>query len=126
MRRLAVPCAILLLLGGCNGDDSEEPRGAVTVDPRSTVRVTADEYSFDPDRVVVRGPGPLTIRLRNAGELAHDLRVGRGGGDIGGTAVLAAGDSGLGQLSLQPGRWEIFCSIGDHAELGMTGELEVR
>jgi plastocyanin len=126
MRRLAVPCVLLLWLGGCGGDDGDEPARSVTVDPRSTVRVTAEEYSFDPGRVVVRGPGPLTIRLRNAGDLAHDLRLRRGGGDIGGTPVLAAGETQSGQVTLGQGRYEMFCSIGDHAELGMTGELEVR
>jgi plastocyanin len=126
MRRLAVPCALLLWLGGCGGDDGGEPARTVTVDPKSTLRVTAEEYSFDPGRVVVLRPGPLTIRLRNAGDLAHDLRLRRDGSDIGGTPVLPAGETDSGRANLEPGRYEMFCSVGDHAELGMTGDLEVR
>ena len=126
MRRLVVPCALLLCLAGCGGDDDEEPVRSATVNPNSTLRVTAREYSFDPGRVAVRGAGPLTIRLRNAGDLAHDLRLRRQGEEIGGTPVLPAGQSGSARVNLEHGNYEMFCSVGDHAELGMTGEFEVR
>ena len=126
MRRLAVPCALLLCLSGCGGDDGEEQTRSVTVNPNSTLRVTGDEYSFDPGRVVVRGAGPLTIRLRNAGELAHNLRIERAGEDIGGTPTFPGGETQSGRVNLEHGRYEMICTVGDHAELGMTGELEVR
>jgi plastocyanin len=126
MRRLAVPCAILACLAGCGGDDEEERVRSVTVNPNSTLRVTGDEYSFDPGRVVVRGAGPLTIRLRNAGELAHNLRILREGEDIGGTPTFGAAETRSGRVNLEHGRYEMVCTVGDHAELGMTGELEVR
>jgi plastocyanin len=126
MRRLAVPCAILLCLAGCGGDDDEEPARSVTVNPNSTLRVAADDYSFDPDRVVVRGAGPLTIRLRNDGDLAHNLRIERTGEDIGGTPTFQGGETRSGRVNLEHGNYELICTVGDHAELGMTGELEVR
>ena len=126
MRRLAVPCAILLCLGGCGGDDDEEPVRSVTVNPSSTLRVSADEYSFDPGRVTVRGAGPLTIRLRNDGDLAHNLRIERDGEDIGGTPTFGGGETQSGRVNLEHGSYEMICTVGDHAELGMTGELRVR
>lgn len=126
MRRLAVPCAILLSLAGCGGGDDDEPARSVTVNPNSTLRVTADEYSFDPGRVVVRGAGPLTIRLRNNGELAHNLRVERDREDVGGTPTFGGGETQAGRVNLEHGRYEMVCTVGDHAELGMTGELEVK
>jgi plastocyanin len=126
MRRLAAPFAVLACLAGCGGDGEEEPARGVTVDPGSTLRVTGDEYSFDPERVVVRGAGPLTIRLRNAGELAHNLRLSRGGEEVGGTPTFPGGQTRSGRVNLERGRYEMVCTVGDHAELGMTGELEVR
>jgi plastocyanin len=126
MRRLAVPCAIVLCLIGCGGDDGEEPTRSVTVKPNSTLEVTGDEYSFDPGRVVVRGAGPLTIRLRNAGELAHNLRLEQNGEDVGGTPTFPGGETQSGRVNLEHGRYEMICTVGDHAELGMTGELMVR
>ena len=126
MRRLAVPCAILLSLAGCGGGDDDEPARSVTVNPNSTLRVTADEYSFDPGQVVVRGAGPVTIRLRNNGELAHNLRVERDGEDVGGTPTFGGGETQAGRVNLEHGRYEMVFTVGDHAELGMTGELEVK
>jgi plastocyanin len=126
MRRLTVPCAILLCFAGCGGDDEEEPARSVTVNPNSTLEVAGDEYSFDPGRVVVRGAGPMTIRLRNVGELAHNLRIERDGEDIGGTPTFAGGKTQSGRVNLEHGNYEMVCTVGDHAELGMTGELQVR
>jgi len=117
---------ILLCLAGCGGDDDDGSTRSVTVNPNSTLRVTAKEYSFDPGRVVVRGAGPLTIKLRNAGNLAHDLHLRHNGEDIGGTPVFKAGETGSARVNLEHGNYEMFCTVGDHAELGMTGELEVK
>jgi plastocyanin len=109
---------------GC-GDDSE-PGRTVTAPANATLRVVADEYSFDPSTVVLGGAGTLTVRLRNRGTLAHNLKVLRGDEDIGGTPTLPAGRSGAARLNLEHGSYRIICSVGDHEELGMRGTLRVR
>lgn len=126
MRRLAAPFALLVLAAGCGGDDREASGRTVTLDAGGTVTVKAHEYAFDPDRVVVRGPGPLTIKLRNDGDLAHNIRVRRGGDEIGGTPSFPPGRTEAASLRLKPGKYELLCTVGDHAELGMRGELEVK
>jgi plastocyanin len=126
MRRLAAPLALLVLAAGCGGDDSEPNGRTVTAAPGATVAVDAREYAFDPDRLVVQRPGTVTIRLRNEGDLAHNLRVTRDGEEIGGTPSFAAGGSRTAQLRLRPGKYEFLCTVGDHADLGMKGELEVK
>src|SRR5829696_4646289 len=126
MRRLAVPCAILATLAGCGGDEDEPETRSVSVQPNSTLRVVAKEYSFDPNSVVVAGAGPLTIRLENAGSLAHNLKLRKGGEDIGGTPTFPGGVTRSGRVNLEHGRYEMLCTVGDHAELGMKGTLEVR
>jgi plastocyanin len=98
----------------------------VSVKPNSTLQVTGREYSFDPARVEVSGAGPLTIRLRNAGSLAHNLKLTRNGKTIGGTPTFPGGETRSGRVNLEPGRYEMVCTVGDHAELGMRGELEVK
>jgi plastocyanin len=126
MRRLAVPCALLAALGGCGGDDEDGQPRAVTVKPNSTLRVTAEDYSFDPERVVVSGAGRLTIRLRNGGSVAHNLRLRRGEEEVGGTPTFGGGETRSGRVNLEHGRYTMLCTVGDHAELGMTGTLDVR
>jgi plastocyanin len=126
MRRLAAPIAAILLAAGCGGDDDEATGRTVTVDRGATVAVTAREYSFDPDRIVVQAAGALTIELENAGDLAHNLRLRRDGEDAGGTPSFPGGRTESARVRVEPGRYELLCTVGDHAELGMTGELEVK
>jgi plastocyanin len=126
MRRLAAPCALLVLAAGCGGDDRGPSGRTVTLDAGGTVTVKAHEYAFDPDRVVVSGPGRLTIKLRNEGDLAHNIRVRRGGDEIGGTPSFPPGRTESASLRLRSGKYELLCTVGDHAELGMRAELEVK
>ena len=69
------------------------------------------------------GASPLTLTLRNGGSLAHDLRVRRGGRDVGGTGIFTPGQSQTVRLSLPPGSYQFLCTVGDHAQLGMRGTL---
>jgi plastocyanin len=126
MRRLAVPCAVLLAAAGCGGSDGSKPTRTVTAAPGGTVTLTADEYSFDPNRLVVSGPGALRIVLRNHGGVAHDIRVLRAGKDVGGTPSFTPGGSRTARIRLKPGTYEFLCTVGDHAKLGMRGTLRVR
>jgi plastocyanin len=115
-------CSSLLL--GC-GDD-EQPGRTVTAPANATLRVVADEYSFDPSTIVVGGAGTLTVKLQNSGSLAHNLKVLRGDEEVDGTPTLPAGRSESTRLNLEHGSYRIICSVGDHEELGMKGTLRVR
>ena len=121
------PLATLFILFavGCGGDD-DEPGRTVTAESGEAVTVVGDEYSFDPETIVLTGGGKLTVDLDNQGTLAHNLRVFDGGSDIGGTPTFAGGDARRGTIDVEPGEYELVCTVGDHADLGMTGKLEVR
>lgn len=125
MRRHLSLTALLLLAAGCGGDD-DEPRRTVTAEAGDAITVVADEYSFDPETIVLTGEGELTIELDNQGTLAHNLRVFAGGSDIGGTPTFVGGDARGGTVDVEPGAYELVCTVGDHADLGMTGKLQVR
>lgn len=126
MRRL-LPLTVLLLLGagGCGGDD-DKPGRTVTVESGAALAVVADEYSFDPETVVLTGGGRVTFELENAGALAHNLRVFDGDDEVGGTPTFTGGKTRGGTVDLEPGDYELVCTVGDHADLGMTGKLTVK
>jgi plastocyanin len=126
VRRLLPLTALLVLVAAGCGDDNDTPGRTVTVQTGKTVTVVAKEYSFDPETIVLSGGGKLTVELDNEGTLAHNLRVLDGGKDIGGTPTFAGGEPRSGSLNLKPGDYEILCTVGDHAELGMKGKLEVK
>jgi len=67
------------------------------------------------------------IELQYGGEDVHDLRVRR----IGGTRtyvfpLTSPGARSTRRLRLLPGRYRLWCSVSDHAHLGMRDVLRVR
>jgi plastocyanin len=127
MRRpLVLAACSTAALAGCGGGGDKRPAKAVTVERGQVVRVTGTEYRFTPDRVVVLGGGGrIRLRLANEGSLAHDLRLFRGGREVGGTPAFQGGSRSA-SLELVPGTYRMVCTVGDHAKLGMTGLLRVR
>lgn len=123
----AAAAAAAAAIGGCGSDDGRPTAGpATTVPSGERLAVVGDEYSFDPSNVVVRGGGKLEIELRNEGSIAHNLRVFDGDREVGGTPTFPGGETRSGTVRLEPGRYRIVCTVGDHAELGMVGTLKVQ
>jgi plastocyanin len=124
LTRFALPlAAVALVLAGCGGDD--EPGRTVTVPANGSVRVVAKEYSFDPSTIVLNGAGTLRVTLVNEGSLAHNLKLMEDGDELVGTPSFPGGESRSARLRVAPGTHEFICTVGDHAELGMKGTLEV-
>ena len=117
--------AALAVLSGCGGDD--KPARTVTVPGDQGVRLEGDEYKFDPGRVIVtRAPPQLRLALDNVGTLAHNVRVLDGDRDLGGLRSFSSGEERETTVRIPPGKYRLVCTVGDHEELGMKGELEVR
>jgi plastocyanin len=126
MRRLHPALyACAAALGGCGGGD-DPPARTVTVAAGEQLRVTARDYSFDPNRVVVQAGGRLKITLDNRGSLAHNIKVFDRSREIGGTDSLAGGERRSATVRVRAGGYRLVCTVGDHEEQGMVGTLEVR
>ena len=131
MRTLLTALALApaaLGLAACGGDDDGGGGGpAVTFKKGQPVVVKGSEYKFDPGNVVVEGGGgSVKIEFENTGSLAHNLRVFKGGSEVGGSPTFTGGETKSANVSLQPGEYEMVCTVGDHADLGMKGKLTVR
>ena len=98
----------------------------LTLAAPARVQVGADEFRYSLSRQSIKA-GPAIVQLVNYGEDEHDLRLRRGGG----TRVYRVGKvrpGGVADLEarLLPGRFALWCSLGDHRARGMSATLIVR
>ena len=127
-------CAILL--AGCAGAPQQ---------PVTEITLEAADFTYEPMSITVPAGQPITLMLKNTGKVEHDFVV----NNIDVTNVEAsesgpaqhhqmdqheydlhffakAGETATLQFTaIQPGTYEIFCSIEGHKEAGMIGELIV-
>jgi plastocyanin len=123
---LAVASVALGLTACGGGDKGGGDTPTLTVKPGQPVHIKASEYKFQPADIVLEGGGARKFEVENTGSLGHNLRVTQEGSDIGGTQTLQNGETKAATVSLQHGEYELVCSIGDHASLGMTARLTVK
>jgi plastocyanin len=94
------------------------------------LRISADEYRFNPKNIVVSTAGKpsakVRVELKNDGAQAHDIRFLRAGEDAGGTPVFGPGQTKSVELTLVKGDYDIICTVGDHEQLGMKGRVTVK
>ena len=88
--------------------------------------VGAKEFQLTLSRASIKA-GPAVIQLANYGEDTHDLRLRR----IGGTRIyrittVPPGNSGEVSAKLLVGTYRLWCSLANHAALGMRTTLVVR
>ena len=126
---VALALTLVPVAAGC-GEETEASSGSITVAAGQPVVVEGDEYSFKPGTITVRAAGsrgtvPVRFVLRNLGALPHDIHVRRGDEELGGSEAVGADETARATVELAPGDYEIYCSIGDHADLGMTGDLKI-
>jgi hypothetical protein len=94
--------------------------------PPAHVQVVAREFSLALSRPSIKA-GNAIIELANFGQDAHDLRLQRvGGRKIYGWPIAQSGAVEDRTLRLVPGRYLLWCSLGNHRALGMLAALLVK
>jgi plastocyanin len=144
---VAIPLAIFpLALAACGDDDDDDDTTAAapattteaettTEDTTTeaqgggggggeTVDVSLTDFAIDPPNPSVAA-GTVTFAVSNDGQAPHNLEVEGGGVEEALPTDLSAGDSGELTVDLQPGTYEWYCPVGNHAAMGMEGELTV-
>ena len=100
--------------------------GSVSASTPGRLGVKATEFHLTLSRASVK-KGRVLVQLQNAGEDVHDLRLRR----IGGTRTYVfpltePGHNATRSLRLLPGRYRLWSSVANHAQLGMRAVLRVR
>lgn len=69
--------------------------------------------------------GKVTLRMKNASSVPHDIAVkGAGVNQIG--AVVSGGGTSTVSVNLKPGTYTFYCSVDGHEAAGMKGVLKVK
>ena len=117
--RLLAATVAALLLTACGGEDPVRVRDRV-------VEVELTDYRIEP-QVIRSDAGRTIFRIRNTGRLPHNFHI-RGETQTRlKVSTLLPGKSFIRTgIRMRRGDWVMFCSIGNHEELGMHGTLIVR
>jgi uncharacterized cupredoxin-like copper-binding protein len=142
-RRLAALFATGALIAvpivGCGGggNDNSTSNGAsnasttgtaaAATGPGGTVDLAATEYKFNPSDPTVKS-GQVTFKETNDGQTAHSLEIEdvTPGHDEEIEDDIEPGQSGTLAVNLKPGKYEFYCPVSNHKELGMEGEITVK
>jgi hypothetical protein len=88
--------------------------------------VASSEFHLVLSRGSVKA-GRVIVQLQNKGEDVHDLQLRRiGGKRTYAFPLTSPGERASQTLKLLPGRYRLWCSVANHAQLGMQAVLRVR
>jgi plastocyanin len=124
VRRCALLALLAFLSAACGGGDGDREEAAPSESPLQTITITETDFALAPDMVAVEEPGTYAFEVVNEGETHHALEV-EGEGIEEETETLAPGERATLTVELDAGTYELYCPVGDHADRGMTGKLEV-
>jgi len=108
--------------GSSTADDS----GSSSAPAGQGQQITATEadFSISLDSTDLEA-GDYEIDVVNDGGATHDLVVEKDGADVAKSDTIAPGDSGSVSVSLEPGTYVFYCSIGTHRGMGMEVTVTV-
>jgi uncharacterized cupredoxin-like copper-binding protein len=131
----AIGAAVAVPMVGCgsSSDDNSTSDAATQASTSGgaagaggTVDLTATEFKFDPSEPTVKS-GNVTFNLKNDGQVTHSLEI----EDVNGEdkeleGSVSPGSNGTLAVNLTPGKYEFYCPIDSHKQMGMTGEITVK
>ena len=136
-----IAVAVAVPIAGCGGGDDNDNTSADTSAGEATqastaggaaggaggtVDMTAVDYKFNPSDPTLNH-GDVTFRLTNDGQQPHSLEI----EDVNGQdqeleSDVQPGDSNTLTVNLPSGKYEFYCPVPGHKELGMEGEITVK
>jgi plastocyanin len=144
---VAVLAALALIAAGCGDDDDDdggssdnaaqqdssgaEGNGTETSEAGGGGGATRLTLVADPsgalkfDKTELRAkPGRVTILMENPSDVPHAVEI-EGNGVEEATDTVTGANADV-TAELEPGEYEFYCPVGNHAQAGMEGTLTVR
>src|SRR3954454_1764359 len=134
----AIGAAVAVPIVGCGGSSNDNSTsnaatqasttgGAAATGAGGSVNLTATDFKFNPSETTV-GSGKVTFNEKNDGQVAHSLEIEdvTPGHDEELEGNVSPGHSGTLTAGLKPGKYEFYCPVGNHKQMGMEGEITVK
>ena len=104
--------------GSANGPAAPEGR---------QIMIVARDMRYEPAEITVRPGEAVRILLQNEGQAPHNIEFKLPDGEKKLPSNLQPFTTGVLTFTApeEPGRYEFYCPVGDHAEQGMKGTLIV-
>lgn len=106
------------------GVSSAASSAASTVGQDGTLTAKEADFSIDLGTKTLKA-GPYLVKVDNTGSATHDLVVEQNGAKIAGTSSIAPGQSASLSVTLKPGSYVFYCSVGNHRAMGMEVTVTV-
>lgn len=128
----AIALAGLALVGaGCGNSDGNGGGGGAKKQAPSggggggaTITESGTDFKFSQPNPTAKS-GKITVRFSNDGQAPHAIEIEKTPkGDVE-SKTIQPGESTTLSVDLKPGKYEFYCPVANHKELGMTGELTV-
>ena len=114
--------AVTFALAGCGGDEGDETTSGTS--SQETFSISESDFTLTPATVTIDAPGTYTFEATNDGGVDHALEI-EGSGIEEETETIGPGESASVTVDLESGTYEMYCPIGNHRDLGMSGEVTV-
>ncbi|MER6073505.1 copper-binding protein [Streptomyces sp. NPDC001817] len=122
----AVACTTALVLAACSGTGGGHPNasGSAKAGPGTRVTVTETEFALKLSRSSFT-PGTYTFVTDNHARITHALSVDGPGVADARTKNLQSGGQGTVTVTLKKGRYDLYCPVDGHKQLGMEQHITV-
>jgi uncharacterized cupredoxin-like copper-binding protein len=133
----AIGAAVAVPMVGCGGSSNDNSTSNAATQASTsgggasgaggTVDLTATDFKFDPSDTTAKS-GNVTFSLKNDGQVTHSLEIEdvTPGHDQELEGNVSPRSSGNLTVNLKPGKYEFYCPIDHHRQMGMEGELVVK
>jgi uncharacterized cupredoxin-like copper-binding protein len=136
---IALPAIALaglaLTAAGCGSSDDKSSDSGGSAAPAkkeaapsgggATVSQTATDFKFSQPSASAKA-GKVSVALANKGQAPHAIEIEHVNGKDVESKTIQPGESTKLNVTLKAGKYEFYCPVDNHKQMGMKGELTVK